>query len=92
MISNGDSISLAVSIPDTCTRTTITFDDAEIDYADTKGRYQFSSYWYPSHGTVTISSWDKTALKIAGKFSGVIYNPAGDDSTSITGQFNISYK
>jgi len=91
MVTGGDSISLAVSIPDAATSTTITFDAAEIDYVDTKGKIGFSSFYGSSHGTITISSWDKTALKISGKFSGEIYDGTGD-STAISGQFNTPYQ
>ena len=93
MVTNGDSISLAVLIPDTATSTSIplSYGGAEIDYVDTKGKIGFSSTNGDSHGTITISSWDKTGLKVAGKFSGELYDGAGD-STAITGQFNTTYK
>ncbi len=93
MVTNGDSLSLAVLIPDTVTSSTVplSFGGAEIDYVDTKGKIDFSSSNGGSHGTITISSWDKTGLKLAGKFSGELYDNTGD-STAITGQFNTTYQ
>lgn len=42
---------------------------------------------------ITLSSWDKTAHKIAGTFSGVFYNTSNsNDSIKIdNGYFNTSY-
>ena len=94
MISSGDSLSLSVSIPDTATRTSLLISDADVqvEYVDTKGKFDYSNWSYPSHGTLTITSWDKTNLKIAGKFSGVLYNElSSTDSVNISGQFNTTY-
>lgn len=92
-ISSGDSLDLTVSIPDTATRTMLTFNDGQIEYDDTKVGFDYGTWVYPSHGTVTISSWDKTGKKIAGKFSGVMYNDrATGDSVNISGQFNTTYQ
>jgi hypothetical protein len=94
-IKSGDSISLSVSIPDTATgKTSLTLDDAAVDYYDSKGTIAYSSWYYPSHGIVTFTSWDKSAKKIAGSFSGVIYRGGATlDSVVVTnGKFNTSYQ
>ena len=46
-----------------------------------------------SHGSVTVTTLDKTNKKIAGKFEGVIYDAFGaKDSVVIKGgQFNTTY-
>ncbi|HEY8968993.1 MAG TPA: hypothetical protein VIM64_07865 [Puia sp.] len=48
---------------------------------------------YNSHGTVLVTSWDTAAHKIAGTFSGVLYNnDYSDDSLKIdNGHFSTSY-
>jgi hypothetical protein len=57
----------------------------------------FPVYTYFSgsaHGTVTVSTFDKTNKKVAGTFTGVLYNWSGaKDSLTVTnGQFNTTYK
>ncbi len=46
-----------------------------------------------SHALITITSWDSSALKVAGTFSGVLYNISnGSDSIVVSnGTFNTSY-
>ena len=45
------------------------------------------------HGSLTITSWDSTAKRIAGTFDGVFYNvTTGSDSLTISnGRFNSAY-
>lgn len=91
-----DSFQLSVSIPDTATvNTTLTTknDDVYIRYINFKGYPTYSSAARAGHGTVTLTSIDKTNKKLTGSFSGVLYKHAADvDSLVVTnGQFNISY-
>ncbi|MBN9386002.1 MAG: hypothetical protein J0H74_34920 [Chitinophagaceae bacterium] len=47
----------------------------------------------PGHGTLTLTTRDQNAHRIAGTFSGVFYNGQLDDSVKIdNGQFNLTYK
>jgi len=52
-----------------------------------------SDPFYYSHGSITVTSWDKTAHTIAGNFNGVFYNTqAGNDSVTVNnGHFNSTY-
>jgi len=54
--------------------------------------YTSDPFFY-SHGSITVTSWDKTAHTIAGIFNGVFYNTqVGNDSVIINnGHFNSSY-
>ena len=45
-----------------------------------------------SHGTMTVTSFDKTNKKLTGTFSGVFYASSGTDSVKVTGgTFNSTY-
>jgi hypothetical protein len=90
-----DSSYLIVTFPDTAkVNTNYTFDDAGIYYFDAKKNAIYTYFSGSAHGTVTVSSFDKTNKKVAGKFTGVIYNWSGaKDSLTVTnGQFNTTYK
>jgi len=52
-----------------------------------------SDPFYYSHGSITVTSWDKNAHTIAGTFNGVFYNTQnGNDSVIVNnGHFNSSY-
>lgn len=57
----------------------------------------YSAGWdgsYQGHGTLLVTSWDRNAHKVAGTFSGVLYNNnnIGNDSVKVeNGHFNTSY-
>ena len=70
----------------------ITGDLAYAEYS--KGLTGFYSSWeYPSHGAITITSLDKTNKKVSGRFSGVIYASGSSDSLVIVnGQFNSTFQ
>lgn len=90
-----DSSYLIVNFPDTAkVNTTYDFDDAGIYYFDTKKNAIYTYFSSNAHGTVTLSTFDKSNKKVAGKFTGVIYNWDGSkDSMVVTnGQFNTTYK
>lgn len=54
--------------------------------------YSSDPFFY-SHGSITVTSWDKTAHTIAGNFNGVFYNTqVGNDSVTVNnGHFNSTY-
>lgn len=92
--SGGDSVILDLNIPDTVSANSkIHFDgDAGLDYYNLKQTFMYGNY-YPSHGTVTISSIDKTNKKIAGTFDCVLYPGSGSDSVIVKdGKFNTTWK
>ncbi len=60
--------------------------------ATSKGTLDFDSDNPPSHGTLKITSWDKTGLKIGGTYSGVIYDGSNDSVVITNGAFNTTYK
>ena len=92
-LKSGDTTVLSLSIPTTATVSSVlTFDDADVDYYNSKSDY--TSLSSKSHGTVTFTNVDKTGKKIAGKFSGVLYQ-WGNSSDSVIvkdGQFNTTYQ
>lgn len=90
-----DSSYLIVTFPDTAkVNTTYDFDDAGIYLFDTKKNAIYTYFSSNAHGTLTLSTFDKTNKKVVGKFNGVIYNWNGsNDSMVVTnGQFNTTYK
>jgi hypothetical protein len=90
-----DSSYLIVSFSDTAkVNTAYTFDAAGVFYFDAKKNASYTYWTSSAHGTVTVSTFDKTNKKVAGKFTGVLYNWNGtNDSVSITnGQFNTTYQ
>ena len=64
--------------------------NAEVVWTDKSTIYD--SWNYYSHGTMTVTSFDKTNKKISGTFSGVFYASSGTDSVKVTGgTFNSAY-
>jgi hypothetical protein len=52
----------------------------------------YDSWNDKSHGTMTVTSFDKTNKKVSGTFSGVFYASSGTDSVKVTGgTFNSAY-
>jgi hypothetical protein len=92
-VKSGDTTVLSLSIPSSATvNSALTFDDVDVDYYNSKSDY--TSLSSKSHGTVSVSTFDKSGKKIAGKFSGVLYQ-WGNSSDSVIvkdGQFNTSYQ
>ena len=64
--------------------------DAQIQWTDKSVLYDsWNSY---SHGTLTLTTFDKTNKKISGTFTGVLYENTGQDSVKVTGgQFSAVY-
>jgi hypothetical protein len=93
--SGADTALLELNIPDTVTvNSKLSFEDvAGLDYYNLKQTWDYGNY-YPSHGTVTITTVDKTNKKIAGTFDCVLY-PGGSGSDSVIvkdGKFNTTWK
>jgi hypothetical protein len=92
-IKSGDTTVLSLSIPSSATVTSVLdFDDVDVDYYNSKSDY--TSLSSKSHGTVTFTNVDKPGKKIAGKFSGVLYQWGNSADSVIVkdGQFNTSYQ
>jgi hypothetical protein len=90
-----DSSYITVSFPDTVkVNTTYKLDDAGLYYYNGKKNAMYTYFTSDAHGTITLSTFDKTNKKVAGKFTGVLYNWDGTkDSVTVTnGQFNTTYK
>lgn len=93
-VQGGDSLLLALDIPDTAhVNNPIDLYSGGITYTKWKSKNTYEYNFNGSHGYTTLTSWDKTGKKIAGKFSGVIYSVTNsNDSIVVTnGQFNTSY-
>jgi hypothetical protein len=97
-ISGKDSIQLDMTFPDTLT-VGRPFSDAsgtqfmlQLVRLDSSENYT-SYYCKEPSTTITITSWDKTAGKIAGSFSGKIAPVPPNDSITVTnGVFDTKYK
>jgi hypothetical protein len=92
-LKSGDTTVLSLTIPSTATVSSVlTFDDVDVDYENSKTDY--TSFSSNSHGTVSLTTFDKTGKKIAGKFSGVLYkwNSSTDSVVIKDGQFNTTYQ
>jgi hypothetical protein len=92
-----DTVSLSFSFRDTVnTNAQLPFKNIYVDLGRCKNGSckSYSSQNTKTHGTLTFTSVDKTNYKIAGKFSGVIYDTyGGADSVVVKdGQFNTTWK
>jgi len=91
--SGADTLILDLTIPaDATVDTKITFENnAGLDYYNVKQTFNYSNYG-KSHGTVKLTTVDKTNKKIAGTFDCVLYPPYGSDSVVVKdGKFNTTY-
>jgi hypothetical protein len=90
----GDSLYVDLAIPDSVTLgSKLTFEDAYIEIATFTSSKLYATPADGSHGTVTFTTVDKTNKKIAGKFSGVVYEAFGANDSMVIkdGQFNTTY-
>jgi hypothetical protein len=92
----GDSTIIAVAFfAPVSLNKTISSDTAQVDlgYVDTKTLAQYDGGSIAGHSVLTITSYDSTGHKIAGTFSGVVYNiSGGTDSILITnGSFSSTF-
>jgi hypothetical protein len=66
-----------------------------ISWFDSQRTYEYDALFgnFASHSLIDITSWDSVNRKVAGTFSGVLYNISnGSDSIVVTnGAFNTSY-
>jgi hypothetical protein len=92
-VRSSDSVYLQVSVPITATAgSTVDFDEALVDYYDKQGTINYSSWYTPAHGSISLTTFDQTGKTIAGTFSGVLYSSNGTDSVKVeNGKFNTSY-
>ncbi len=91
-IKGTDSVGVLIDFPDNVSvNSSLTFSQAEVIYNDSKGTFDFESENTPSHGIVTVTSFDKTNLKVAGTYSGVIYDNNNDSVVITNGTFNTAY-
>jgi hypothetical protein len=89
----GDSVYLTVGFYDTVALNT-KLDVKGLQLATFTTSKLYSGTVTPSHGSITVTTLDKTNKKIAGKFEGTIYNPfaTGDSVVIKNGEFNTTYK
>lgn len=94
-IQAGDSLLLSLDIPDTAhVNNSIDLYSGGITFTKWKSKTIYTYNFNGSHGSTTLTSWDKTNKKVEGKFNGVIYSLTNSkDSVVVTnGQFNTTYK
>ena len=92
-ITSGDTLWLSLEIPDTAhVNNPIDLYSGGITYTKLKSKNIYEAAFNGSHGSTTLTSFDKTNKKIAGKFSGVIYHSYNDSLVVKDGQFNTSYE
>jgi len=97
-ISGKDSIQLDMTFPDTLT-VNRPFNDPygtqfmlQLFHRDPSANYT-SYYCKAPSTTITVTSWDRTAGRIAGSFSGKIAQTLAQDSITVTnGTFDTKYK
>lgn len=93
--SNGDTTSIALSIPDTL-HVNVPYSVAGgpvVGWANMKTGAAFEANPLGGTGTVTLTAWDTTRHTIAGKFSGVLLSMAnGTDTLAVAnGAFSVKY-
>lgn len=94
-VSLSDTSGLSVEFPDTASiNETYDIAHAFATVMYIKGMSFYQSWTGGAHGSLTVTALDKVNKKVAGQFSGVLYNAYGTgDSVIVTnGQFNTSYK
>jgi len=90
---SGDSLFLELAIPDTArVNMPVSFENTDVAYFNFKGTFYYASWLPPSHGTITLNTYDKSNKEIAGSFSGVLYGNGTDSMVITNGQFNTTYK
>jgi hypothetical protein len=94
-IAAGDTSLIELDLDGTATiGTPVSFANGQtVSYTDTKNSFGFTGDQYNGHGSVTITSWDKTNNKISGTFNGVLQDDFNqNDSLVVTnGQFSVGY-
>lgn len=86
---------IIINIPETAAANSkYDIDNLDMYYYDSKANSIYASFATNTHGTLTVSSHDKSAKKLAGNFDGVIYGwqSANDSVVLKNGQFNLTYK
>ncbi|HVU58713.1 MAG TPA: hypothetical protein VHD83_26820 [Puia sp.] len=92
---SGDTSIISIQVHDSVKVNEVTPFDilTNVTYTKSDGTQYIAESYTGAHGTVTVTSWDKNADKIAGTFSGVLYNSNDwDDSIKIdNGHFSSTY-
>ena len=89
-----DSLVIEVFFEDTAKlNTKLGFDVADIEMATISSVKLYDGSDPRSHGSVTVTTLDKTNKKVAGKFEGVIYDAFGGADSLVVkdGTFNTTY-
>jgi len=89
-----DTSYLELYFPETATATTkIDLDgsNGRLYYWNFKNTYRYTTGNSLSHGTITFTTIDKTNKKVAGNFSGVLYQASNDSVVVKDGKFNTTY-
>jgi len=95
-VSGKDTTGIAVSFSDTITvnKSQDIFNSNNVIVTYLIKGVSYDSWSDHSHGTLTVTTLDKTGKRVAGTFSGVIYNGFSNslDSVVVTnGTFNTTY-
>jgi len=95
-VKSGDTTTMAVTIGTPFPlHTPISSDTAEVDllYSNLHTQAGYDGGAQAGHCLITVTSWDSVNHKIAGTFTGVMYNfTGGTDSLVVTnGNFNTAY-
>lgn len=92
---SNDSSWFEVDVPDTAhlNQPDVNYAGASVFYGIGTSKIYSSDPFFYSHGSLTVTSWDKTAHTITGTFNGVFYNTqTGNDSVIVNnGRFNSTY-
>jgi len=93
--SGSDSSWFEVDISDTAhvNQPDNNFSGSTVYYGIGTSKIYSSDPFFYSHGSITVTSWDKAAHTIAGNFNGVFYNTQSSNDSIIVnnGHFNSSY-
>jgi len=93
---SGDTVGMTLSVPDTAKAGSLislglNYDDI-MTFSHSKTQIAYDTYETYAHGTINVSTLDKTNKKVAGSFTATLYNFTGSaDSVKVTGQFNTTY-
>ena len=88
---NGDSTAIALTFSAHAhfgnpLNSSDSIDAVDIGYVDLKTKTAYDGGTIAGHAVITVTNYDSTAGKIAGEFSGVLYNiTGGSDSLTISG-------
>jgi len=92
MFSGGDSTAVDLQITDSAAAHIGSPDEYGIVAYAIGDRYYSGASFDGGHNITTVTTFDQTSHKIAGTFSGVLYDEADQDSIKVdNGHFNVTY-